>query len=445
MALRIHLLLLFFGLLFAIESSAQQSPDDPSLKPAKQFIEYLIQGKYTSALSLCSGRLKAELRDKQLGELWEQLEGQYGPYESRGKQFVVSRKEHQILYATINFKKASLFLKLVLDTTHHVAGIFLEPAPKEGAYKTPSYVDYNRIKELRTTLINAHLEMPARLTVPKTQGPHPVVVLVHGSGPQDMDESTGVNKPFRDLALGLATNGVAVFRYDKRTRFMAPEDMAHLTIHDEVTNDALAAIELLKTFPEIDSNRIFILGHSLGGMMAPEIAKRAKDLSGVVLFAAPSRSLQDVLIIQLNNLKEKAANTGDTAELVGLEELLKKVENTHPSCLTPTTPSEKLPFNIPAPYWESLNAYDQGKVAKQLQMPIYVMHAKKDVQVFEEDFALWQLLLKGKSNVRFKKFEGLNHAFMKSHFDEAEKDYEVEGNVDGEVISTLVSWVLEAE
>jgi dienelactone hydrolase len=107
-------------------------------------------------------------------------------------------------------------------------------------------------------------------------------VLVHGSGPQDRDETIGPNKPFRDLAWGLASQGIAVLRYEKRTKKHAMKLVLiknTITVKQETIDDALAAVALLRKTERIDPNRIFVLGHSLGGMLIPRIGARDPDVA----------------------------------------------------------------------------------------------------------------------------------------------------------------------
>ncbi|MDR0916762.1 MAG: alpha/beta hydrolase, partial [Oscillospiraceae bacterium] len=110
------------------------------------------------------------------------------------------------------------------------------------------------------------------LTLPDGAEPCPAVVLLQGSGPQDYDESVAMNKPFRDIARGLAERGIASIRFTKRT-LTYPEriqaKLADLTVREECIDDALAAKSLIAAEPRVDTDRIFLLGHSLGGMLAP--------------------------------------------------------------------------------------------------------------------------------------------------------------------------------
>src|SRR5215831_9873048 len=122
------------------------------------------------------------------------------------------------------------------------------------------------------------------------------VVLVHGSGPNDRDETVGANAPFRDLAWGLADRGVAVLRYEKRTRAHAAQlaTVETFTVREETTDDAIRAAALLRAHDRIDPKRIFVLGHSLGGTVAPRIAAEDRALAGIVIMAGSTRPLADV-------------------------------------------------------------------------------------------------------------------------------------------------------
>jgi dienelactone hydrolase len=101
------------------------------------------------------------------------------------------------------------------------------------------------------------------------------------SGPNDRDETIGPNKPFQDLAWGLASQGIAVLRYDKRTRVYPAQFVAlpNATVKEETIDDALAAVALLRNTPNIDQHRIFVLGHSLGGMLVPRIGLAVQEAS----------------------------------------------------------------------------------------------------------------------------------------------------------------------
>ena len=187
-------------------------------------------------------------------------------------------------------------------------------------------------KALLTETESAHhiyvsdtIQLPARLTMPSAASVKdrvPVVILVHGSGPSNMDESMGPNAPFRELAEGLSRRGVAVLRYDKRT-FVCPQFFANatagFTYDDETVDDAISAIRLVKDSlaqtMALDPSRIYIVGHSLGGMLAPRIAERSGAVAGLVLLAAPTGKLRPAMERQFAYLGRSVEEARQLTEL----------------------------------------------------------------------------------------------------------------------------------
>jgi len=141
------------------------------------------------------------------------------------------------------------------------------------------------------------------LTLPDGgQGPVPAVVFVHGSGSSNMDERVGRLTPFKDLAQGLARLGIASVRYHKRSFAhglkMLLDKSGPITVREETIEDALLATRLLREDPRIDAGRVFLVGHSMGGMLAPRIDAEGGDYRGLVIMAGTPRRLEEVLLEQ---------------------------------------------------------------------------------------------------------------------------------------------------
>src|SRR5262249_29401225 len=167
-----------------------------------------------------------------------------------------------------------------------IAGLrFRPPAAPAAPYSPPAYVTPASYTETEFTVGSGDWPLPGTLEMPVGAGPFPALVLVQGSGPNDRDETLFGNKPFKDLALGLASRGVAVLRYDKRTKVYQAKlaGVPGLTVTEEVVEDALAAVKTLRAQPRIDPARVFVLGHSLGGMLIPRIAARPASLTRPIL------------------------------------------------------------------------------------------------------------------------------------------------------------------
>ena len=282
--------------------------------------------------------------------------------------------------------------------------------------------------------------LPGMLLLPTGLGPFPAVLLVAGSGAHDSDETIGPNKPFRDLAEGFAAAGIASLRYDKRTFAHGAEmDSSHLTVDEEVTDDAITGLHLLAQQPGVDAHRLFVLGHSLGAMMAPRIGQRDPSLAGVILMAAPSRGLLDVLAQQARELGqlhgESPAQIEAGEKAVATEkQLLAKADPDH-------LPAGSF-GGAPQSYWLSLYRYDQVAVARNLPMPLLILQGGADFQVSPTaDFAHWQQALAGDRRVTFHLYSDLSHLFMPKGPSGTVRDYQTPGHVDAQVIRDLSDWI----
>jgi dienelactone hydrolase len=285
--------------------------------------------------------------------------------------------------------------------------------------------------------------LPGTLAKPTGKGPFPAVILVHGSGPHDRDESIGPNKPFRDVAWGLASRDIAVLRYEKRTREHAArlaDSKDYPTVKEEVLDDALAAAALLRKTPGVDAKKIFVLGHSLGGTLVPQIGARDPALAGLISFAGATRPLEDTILEQITYiyaLEEK--HTED--ENARFEKLKKQIACLKDPKLSPDTPASKLPFGVPAAYWLSLRKYMPAQTAAKFKQPILILQGERDYQVTGKDVAGWKKLLAGRKNVQFKTYARLNHLFIAGKGKIKPSEYEQAGHVDRSAIEDVAAWI----
>lgn len=307
--------------------------------------------------------------------------------------------------------------------------------------RVPDYADPTAYTEQPLTIGSEEWPLPATLTLPNGEGPFPAVVLVHGSGPQDRDQTIGANRPFRDLALGLATQGIAVLRYEKRT-FVYGEQLTQgptpFTLDDETTLDALAAVEALRGMDTIDSDRIFVLGHSMGGTVAPRIAERDPAIAGLIIMAGSLRPFDVVLREQYEYIAQ--LNPGaDLSAFMQLPDQLQAIrEGQDPAVVFQDNPSD-------AAYWASFYAYDPLGTVQTLDLPLLILQGERDYQVTMEDFSLWQRLIGGQDNATLKSYPDLQHTFM-ALGDltrlSTPADYNEVGSVSVDVVNDIAAWVL---
>ncbi len=343
---------------------------------------------------------------------------------------------------TLQFEKLALDVKVNVDSSGQVNGLYFAPASGASfTYEAPDYVDENAFTEQDVLFGSDEWALPGTLTRPKGEGPFPAVVLVHGSGPNDRDESAGPNKPFRDIAWGLASNGIAVLRYDKRTLVHGQQivGMANFTLDDETVADALLAVDLLKNTAGIDPARIFVAGHSLGGYAIPRIAAGTSDLAGVIILAGNSRPLPDVIVAQIRYLAALDGEISDEeqAQINEVEDQARAIKFGQP----PEMGSGL--FAGPAAYWLDLMAYDPVKMAKNLTVPMLILQGERDYQVTMEDFEGWRSGLADRTHVQFQSFPALNHLFIAGEGPSSPDEYQTVGHVDENVILTIVNWIDE--
>lgn len=279
--------------------------------------------------------------------------------------------------------------------------------------------------------------LPATLTV-NTGVPTLVgMVLVHGSGPHDRDESVGALKPFRDLAWGLAARGVAVLRFEKRTYHYRSlcTGRSDFTVRHEVIEDALGAIEALRRDPR-SGGRIVILGHSFGGMLAPRIAAEAEGAVGIILMAAPARPLP-YLILEQMRYQASLSSMITPAVLALVERQVRTAmgqTSLHENALPPL-------LGLPMSYWRDLRTYDAPSATRALQLPTLILHGENDFQVPVTETDEWRRVLCGSAHVHIKSYADLNHFMVRSRGPGSPAEYSQPGSVSADVMSDIATWI----
>jgi hypothetical protein len=445
--------ILIAGLLSLCTAAVALSPalaaDDAATPTelATRLLDHMDAGDYAAAEAMFgAGMAKAVPADK-LQAVWESLPQQAGEAKGRGEPTAQAQDGVTLVQVPLHHANAELVAKVAIDGDGRVVGFLIQPVPPPAAAAAPEDATY---AERDFSVGDGTRALPGTLAMPKTDAATaglPAVVLVHGSGPHDRDETIGPNRPFLDLARGLAARGVAVLRYDKRTQ-ARPQDYADgaITIDTETTDDAVAAVAALRKAPGIDPDRVFVLGHSQGGMMAPRIAANAKatgtPVAGLVLFAAPARPLLDILIEQNRRLAVLDDAHTSPAEAAAIDTLRAQVRAVRAGdAASAALPAEDLPLGQPAGYWRSTDAVDPVAEAEAVALPMLVLQGARDIQVVDADWQAWKSGFHDDPRVTFKLYPALNHLGIAGEGPGSLAEYGTPGHVDAQLIDDVAAWI----
>jgi dienelactone hydrolase len=432
-------LLLLPSILLA-QPLAPTPPRDPATM-ATDLIDRLAKGDFQAAASTFDDAMRTAAPPDKLSEVWTALQKQIGPYKRRVGVRTEKQGTYVVAFVTAEFERSTVDFKVAIDNGGKVGGFFVVPPQTAGPgseYSPPAYVNKDAFSERDVTIDaggSGEWALPGTLAVPVGAGPFPAVVLVHGSGPNDRDETVEGNKPFRDLAWGLASRGIAVLRYEKRTRQYSAKVGAvkDFTVRQETVDDAVAAAGLLRHAQGIDPRRVFVLGHSLGGVLIPRIGQRDPQLAGLIVMAGAARPIEDLILEQVSYIAGADGTVTDD-EKKQIESLRGEVAKV--KALKPGDAGTAL--GAPASYWLDLRGYNPPEAAKTLKQPLLILQGERDYQVTPDNLAAWKQAVPGAT---FKTYPKLNHLFIEGEGKSTPAEYGKPGHVSAAVIADIAGWI----
>lgn len=423
--------------LVVLIAAAQPSP---AVK-AREFVAQLMKQDFAAAVSTFDAAMLNAMPEAKLREFWTAVMAQAGPFRRYEDQRVERRGAYEAVVLRAEFEKVRADITVVFNSAGQIAGFNIQPAAQASA--PPPYANPAAFSEREVTVGSGEWALPGTLSMPAGAGPFPAVVLVHGSGPNDRDETIGPNKPFRDLAHGLASRGIAVLRYEKRTRIHGQKlsTIARPTVKEETVDDAALGVTLLAATPSIAGDRIFVLGHSLGAMLVPRIAAAAPQARGFIVMAAPARPMEQAMYEQVQYIASVDGTT--SAEEQKLIEQMKALFDAV-RALKPADIDMKTPVGgVPASYWLDLRGYDPPEAAKAVTKPMLVLQGERDYQVTPVEFARWKASLGSRQDVALKIYPALNHLFIAGTGPGSPQEYSTPGHVSEEVVRDIAAWIAQ--
>jgi uncharacterized protein len=415
---------------------------------AEKFVDQLKSGQITAAYSEFDAKMRLAVSPAKLQAIWSAIIAQQGAFKERLTPRLESIVSYETVFVPVVFARSTLDLKIVFSGTGHISGFFI--VPHSGGYKPARYDKPASYKEENVKIGTGEWQLDGVITVPVGEGPFPGIVLVHGSGPQDKDESVGPNKPFRDLAHGLALLGVAVLRYEKRTKQyqekMAGAGLSKLTLKEETIDDAVEAAKVLRNSKSIRRDKVFILGHSLGGTAIPRIAEACPAAYGFICLAGSSEPLEDAMVRQLEYIVSLGGPQA-AATRKSLPELRQQAAAVRDLKPGDSSAKETSLLGVPASYWLDMKAHDPLIEIKELKHPVLFLQGGRDYQVTADgDFRRWQYAVRDVPDsgklFTFKLYPDLNHLFVTgSGMATPTEMMGKPGNVDRRVITDIATWV----
>ncbi|MGB4661082.1 MAG: DUF3887 domain-containing protein [Mobilitalea sp.] len=410
------------------EADEEEELNDLSEKLALQMTE----GDFEDIYSQCSVIMKTQITKKALEEAWDTTVKDIGSYVEVYKISQKKVETFQQVTVVLKFEKSGLSILFTYNSSNKLEGLWFNYYPlEEAAVTTETY------KEVKVTIGEGDFPISAILTLPNGVENPPVAILVPGSGNHDMNETVMVNKPFQDIAWGLSEQGIASIRYDERM-FSYPELLNNtFTIEADSLTDTKEVIKYATSCEFIDPKKIYVIGHSLGAMMAPKIATDNKEVIGIILLAGSPRRLEDIIY-------DQAVVEVDKTDSLTKEEKESQLDTVRTSIQKVKAIAKEdvdSYLGYPASYWYRLNQIDTAELAKNLTIPIFIAQGTKDVQIYaDKDYIAWQELLAGKENISFHLYENLNHLFMTSTTGDV-SEYSTKGNVNQNVIDDIAEWM----
>jgi dienelactone hydrolase len=406
---------------------------------ARTVVADLAARRFDKVFAQFNDTVASLLPADKLAYSWDRAALIFGEFKSIETVKREEKQGHQVVHLICAFARQKVDMAIAFDEHQRIAGLLFTPAATTVAWSQPAYAKSDSFHEREVTIGRAPWQLPGILTLPNGPGPFPAVVLVHGSGAHDRDETIGPNKTFKDLAWGLASQGIAVLRYDKRTLVHGAE-MAqpnNFTVKEETVEDAQAAVDLLAAQHELQAKHVFVLGHSLGGYLGPRIAAGDAKVAGLVLFAGNSRPMEELLVEQIRHQVESEGKI-TTQGQEQIDEVEKEEAAIRNPDLKPGVTVKFLGVPMPSSYFLDLRNYHPAELAATLHIPILVLQGERDINVRMADFDGWKKSLGNQPTAIFKTYPALNHLFVQAS---AAADSPGSHHVPEEVLQDIAGWV----
>ncbi|WP_336216259.1 alpha/beta hydrolase family protein [Nonomuraea sp. LPB2021202275-12-8] len=407
---------------------------------AVTIVELACKGSFAEIERFFAPPLRAVIDAEVLRAAWTAETGRRGPVSAIGEP-VSEPAQAGLVRVSVPVVCERADLTVVVAVDHDGMLNDLRLAAATAPWAPPPYADPTRFDEHDVTVGDGPLAVTGTVSLPHGPGPRAGVVLLSGGGPFDRDATSGANKPLKDLAWGLACRGVAVLRFDKVTHTHSGQmaNTAGFTMADEYVPHAVAAVRLLQREPGVDPGRVFVLGHSMGGKVAPRVAAAEPSVAGLVIMAGDTQPMHEAAVRVVRYL---AALDPSPAMEAFAKTITQQAAMVASPDLSPSTPAEALLFGWPAAFWLDLRGYDPVATAAALDKPMFILQGGRDYQVtVTDDLPGWRAGLAHSPDVTIRVYDADDHLFFPGTGPSTPADYEPAQHVDPAVVADIVEWL----
>lgn len=424
--------------LFSACSQKSNSAEDI----ARDYVTKISEGSYSEAMNYLSDEYKSKTSEEKQKKLFDSLVSECGSFFKVSSTKITDKDDGSKLVSVMcSFEKTTANYEISFNSDNKITKI----ETFYTLFTDSPEIPYNVSEAEMKVGAGSEWELDGVFAYPNDKsGPYDVVIFVHGSGPSNRDEQIGNQALFRDLARSLASDGVASLRYAKRTYAYGQKVLDtygdNLTVQEETIDDVLAAINTVKTQKEFKVGKIYIAGHSMGGMLLGKIAEQTNDVAGYIFLAANARGLEELVVEQydyLLNLDSKMSS--DEKEL--MDTVREGAQNIASLTEDSTLTAEEL-LGISKTYWMWFKSYNPVEAAANINKPLLFLQGEKDYQVTMTDFELYKNKLASRSDVTFISYPELNHMFTVSEGEKSvPEDYNALITVAPKVARDIVSFI----
>ena len=405
-------------------------------------VEMARDGRFAEMEQLFAPMLRAVVSAETMRGFWEAEINKRGPVSTIGEPVSEHMKEGLVrVRVPVICEHGELTVIMAIDSKGLLNGLRLAAPEGAASWTPPAYANPKKFDEHEITVGSGPLAVPGTLSLPHGRGPRPGVVLLPPMGAFDRDETSGLNKPLKDIAWGLASRGVAVLRFDMVTYAHSQQvaTMRDFTMTDEYMPYAIAAFRILQQQPTVDPSRVFVLGHSMGGKVVPRVATAEPSIAGLVIMAGDTQPMQRSAVRVARYLAQLSPGSALEAAVETMERQAALVDSPD---LSPSTPARDLPFGLSGAYWLDLRGYDPVATATALNKPMLILQGGRDYQVtVEDDLSRWKASLEHRPDVIIRVYDADNHFFFSGTGPSTPAEYDPAQHVDPAVVADIAEWL----